>query len=175
MSINRAVLALGAVAVVGVGTVGFSIQHASSQGKPVPSIQVVSGSTWKQIAPASASCYDAGKALSKAQQTACAAAITAQLTKGNIPTLEVNASGTYSIDVGKDVAGKTWFARSSGSAPVSPIKRQYAGPLAVSTLMVTDTTTGTTPTSAPVLVVAGTGATNAPIYGEWLFEVAIKS
>ncbi|WP_042403804.1 hypothetical protein [Streptacidiphilus carbonis] len=176
MSINRAVLALGAVAVVGVGTVGFSVQHAHSKGKPVPSVSVVSGSTWKQIAPPADSCYNGGDALTTAQQKTCAAAITAQLTKGDIPTLQVNnANVTFGIDVGKDVAGKQWFARSSSSAPVSPTKKQYAGPLTVSSLMVADSTTGTTPTTAPVLVVAGTGATNAPVYGEWLFEIAVKS
>jgi hypothetical protein len=173
MSINRAVLALGAVAVVGVGTLGFAIPYAHSQGKPVPSVQVVSGSTWKQIAPAADSCYNGGKALTKAQQTACGAVITAQLTKGNIPTLNVSANGTYAIDVGKDVKDKGWFARSTSIAPVAPTKKQYQGPLSVSALMVADSTTGTTPTSAPVLVVEGDGTST--VYGEWLFQVSIKS
>jgi hypothetical protein len=179
MSLNRAVVALGAVAVVGVATLGFSIPYAAHNGKPVPNVAVLSGSTWMQIAPKS-DCYDGGKPLSKAKQALCSKEIQAQLAGGDIPTLTVNASGTYSINVDQLVADKGWLAADPAGVLVQHTKEAYAGPLSVESLMAANTQgsaqggSGAAATKSPVLVIAGDGTNSGVVYGQWLFQVKVK-
>ena len=176
MSLNRAVLALGAVAVVGVATVGASVAFAANQGKPVPNAAVTVGSTWTQIKPL---CYNAGKALTTKQQTACAAKVTAVLKAGSAKTITVpSANSSFSINMDQVVTDRGWFAQYQGGALVPPTTKAYAGPLSSTTVLTsTSSTTGTASvgSSGPVLIVEGTGTNqNSPVYGEWLFQLKVK-
>lgn len=178
MSLNRGVAALGAVALVGVATLGFAIPYAHHNGKPVPDIAVVAGSTWLQVAPDKA-CYNAGKELNKAQQLACQKAISAQVASKSIPVLPVTAAGTFGINVDQLVADKGWSAIGEGGDVVPQTKEAYAGPLSVATLLSASQAQqsqgapAAAATDAPVLVIAG-DRTTGKIYGEWLFQVKVK-
>lgn len=179
MSINRAVVALGAVAVVGVATLGFSIPFAVHQGKPVPNVAVTVGSTWTQMAPADKSCYNGGKALTTAQKTACAAAVQKLLSTGKLRTVTIpSANSTFSINVDQIVADKGWYAGGESGSLVPPTKDAYAGNLqATSVLQSTSQTTGGTTlnSNGPVLVLMGDGTSaSSPVYGEWLFQLKVK-
>jgi hypothetical protein len=179
MSINRAVVALGAVAVVGVATLGFSIPYAVHAGKPVPNIAVTVGSTWTQMKPADKSCYNGGKVLTAAQKTSCSAAVQKLLTSGKLRTVTIPSStSTFSVNVDQIVADKGWYAGGENGSLVAPTKNAYAGNLpATPVLSSTSQSTGSTTlnSSGPVLVLMGNGSSSAsPVYGEWLFQLKIK-
>jgi hypothetical protein len=178
MSINRAVLALGAVAVVGVATVGASTAYAVHAGKPVPNIAVVSGSSWTQFKPI---CYNAGKQLTAKQISACNAVVQKQLTSAKLKTVTISsASSTFGINVDQIAADRGWSADSQNGEFVSATKHAYAGPLqATPVLTTTSQSSGSSSvgSSAPVLVVESARTQtdqNAPIYGEWLFQLKVK-
>ena len=179
MSINRAVVALGAVAVVGVATLGFSIPFAVHAGKPVPNVAVTVGSTWTQIAPADKSCYNGGKVLTTKQKNDCSAAVQKLLTSGKLRTVTIPSNtSTYSINVDQIVADKGWFAGGENGSLVAPTKNAYAGNLSPTPVLTsTSQTTGSSQlnTSGPVLVLMGDGtSSSSPVYGEWLFQLKVK-
>ena len=179
MSINRAVVALGAVAVVGVATLGFSIPFAVHQGKPVPNVAVTVGSTWTQIAPADKSCYNGGKALTASQKTQCSAAVQKLLSSGKLRTVTIPSSNSnFAVNVDQIVADKGWYAGGENGSLVAPTKNAYAGNLpATPVLSSTSQSTGGTTlnSSGPVLVLMGDGTSaSAPVYGEWLFQLKVK-
>ena len=179
MSINRAVVALGAVAVVGVATLGFSIPFAVHQGKPVPNVAVTVGSTWTQIAPADKSCYNGGKALTASQKTQCSAAVQKLLSSGKLRTVTIPSSNSnFAVNVDQIVADKGWYAGGENGSLVAPTKNAYAGNLpATPVLSSTSQSTGGTTLnrSGPVLVLMGDGSSaSAPVYGEWLFQLKVK-
>ncbi|MEZ0093900.1 hypothetical protein [Streptacidiphilus sp. EB129] len=175
MSLNRAVVALGAVAVVGVATLGFSIPFASSKGHPVPNASVTSGSTWDQFAPAK-DCWNDGKPLTAKQQAACVAALNNQIKGNALPTVEAGSNGTLLLNLDKQGADKGWSAftlgNTNGTALVSNTKEQAAGPIATSSLFTVDQTTGAVSTTAVVRMVAGDSSS---VYGVWQFEVKQKT
>ena len=178
MSINRAVLALGAVAVVGVATVGASAAYANSQGKPVPNASVLSGSTWTQFKPL---CYNAGNPLTARQQAACTALVQKQLSSGNLKTITIaNSNSTFSINMDQIAADRGWTAGGQNGQLVGVTKDAYAGPLSV-TPVLTSTSQSTGAASlannGPVLIIEGQRSStspNAPVYGEWLFQLKVK-
>ncbi|MBC3842876.1 hypothetical protein GXW82_29945 [Streptacidiphilus sp. 4-A2] len=178
MSINRAVVALGAVAVVGVATLGFSIPYAVHAGKPVPNVAVTVGSTWTQMAPADKSCYNGGNVLTAKQKTACSAAVQKLLTSGKVKTITIpSTNSNYAVNVDQLIADKGWFAGGENGSIVAPTKNAYAGNLpATPVLTSTSQTTGgsTLNNSGPVLVVEGGTNSSSAVYGEWLFQLKVK-
>ncbi|QMU74950.1 hypothetical protein GXW83_03395 [Streptacidiphilus sp. PB12-B1b] len=179
MSINRAVLALGAVAVVGVATVGASVAVANSKGKPVPNAAVLTGSTWTQFKPL---CYNAGKPLTAKQQAACTALVQKQLSSPSaLKTITIaNTNSTFSINLDQLAANKGWTAGGQNGQLVPVTKHAYAGPLSV-TPVLTSTSQSTGAASladnGPVLIIEGQRSStspNAPVYGEWLFQLKVK-
>jgi hypothetical protein len=178
MSLNRAVLALGAVAVVGVATVGASAAYAHHQGKPVPNAAVTVGSTWTQIKPF---CYNGGKVITVKQLAACNATIEKKLTSGDVPTITVpSANANFSINLDQIAADNSWWAKYQGGVLVNTTKDTYAGPLSATTVLTStsqQTGAATVGTSGPVLVSEGSGgltSAGGPIYGEWLFQLKVK-
>ncbi len=180
MSINRAVLALGAVAVVGVATVGASAALANHYGKPVPKVAVTTGANWTQIAP-TADCYNSGKPLTAAQQKACGASYATLFKAGKLKTITVAPNADFSITMDKIGADEGWSAVSIGSQPVAQTTKQYAGNLSAAALISTAnsaeaqaaqqagaSSAPATMTSVPVQVTEGDG-TN--IYGLWYFLI----
>ena len=180
MSINRAVLALGAVAVVGVATVGASAALANHYGKPVPKVAVTTGANWTQLAP-TAHCYNAGKPLTVTQQKTCQADYVTLVKAGKLKTITVAPNANYSINMDKIGADKGWSAVSIGSQPVAQTNRSYAGNLSAATLIATansaeqqaaqqagQTSAPAAMTSVPIQVTEGDG-TN--VYGLWYFLI----
>jgi len=175
MSINRAVVALGAVAVVGVATLGFSIPYAVHAGKPVPNAAITAGSDWVQAAPLKA-CWDKGNALDSKSQTACVAALNAEIKNNTVHTVPVNANGTILLNVDKLAADKGWTAFALGSSTsttlVNETKNQAGGPIPVSSLFAATSTSQATNQSY-IRIVVGDGSSK--VYGVWQFELKAKS
>ena len=174
MSLNRAVAALGAVAVVGAATVGLSVWKASDAGQPVPRIYVTSGSTWT---PVSALCYNGGKTISAKDLTACAAKVQKLGTANSAKAVTVRPNSTFTIGVDKAVTKNGWSA--SGSAALVQQTTKYQAnnlPLSGVFATQTDQTTGATTTTdkGTVLVLERKTATG-PILGVWVFSMKTAS
>ena len=174
MSLNRAVAALGAVAVVGALTVGFSVYGAHNAGPRVPQVYVTSGSTWT---PVSATCYNGGKVISPAALTACAKKVQTLGTNNSAKAISVRPNSTFTIGVDKAITNVGWTA--SGSATlVAPTTKYQANNLPLSQVFTTSTdqTTGATSTTdkGTVLVIERKGGSGS-IYGVWVFSMKTAS
>ncbi|MFC1409375.1 hypothetical protein ACEZCY_10210 [Streptacidiphilus sp. N1-12] len=168
MSLNRAVAALGAVAVVGALTVGFSVAHANSVGKPVPKVYVTSGSTW---VPISNTCYNDGKVLTSKQLAACVAKVQKIGAADTATPVKVHPNTTFTIGVDKQITDKGWSASGTGALVAQTTKYQ-ANNLPLSGVFATNTdqSTGATTTAdkGTVLIVERKSATSNDIYGVWM-------
>ncbi|MEY9962892.1 hypothetical protein ABIA33_000918 [Streptacidiphilus sp. MAP12-16] len=171
MSLNRGVAALGAVALVGVATLGVSYGIASSAGQPIPKVSVTSGSTWTQFSPAS-TCYNGGDPLTAKQLAACGALIQKQANNATAPAISVAPNGTFMISVDKKLTEKGWTASGGQTSLVSETKNYQASNLPVSSVIAAASSTSAAATSGTVLVLEQQGKT---IYGAWLFQLNQKS
>ncbi|SEK20583.1 hypothetical protein [Streptacidiphilus jiangxiensis] len=167
MSLNRGVAALGAVAVVGVATLGWSIPLAHHFGQPKPMVAATSGSTWKQFAPV---CWNNGDVLTQKQITSCLKDLAkAQAGGKDTPTLEVAQNGTFMINTNEDIAAKGWYAQVPGQQqPVGLFSRttnQQVGNIPLAAALQASQTG-----SAPVTVVESDDS-GKQIYGVWTFVV----
>jgi hypothetical protein len=175
MSLNRAVAALGAVAVVGALTVGFSVYQAHDAGKPEARAYVTAGSTWASLSPV---CYNGGKLLTTAQVTACIKTIRTKATVDSARVIPAHPNTTFTIGVDQSVADKSWSASIGGATLVAGTTSFQANNLPLSSVFTTttDQTTGaqTTATQGAVLVVAGKGGIDST-YGVWLFTLKTVS
>ncbi|AXI78178.1 hypothetical protein [Peterkaempfera bronchialis] len=113
MSLNsRAIAALGAVVVIGAGTVGFSVAHASSQDKPQNRlVTLVAGTGSVHSEP---TCWNDGKPLDAKAQGDCQAKAAKLEKDGKLPTLEMNTSDRVGVGVDPVIADKGWFAFTDG-------------------------------------------------------------
>ena len=176
MSLNRAVAALGAVAVVGALTVGFSVWGAHDAGHRVPQVYVTSGSTWTPVSPL-ATCYNGGKAIPTKTLTACAKKVQTLSTANSAKAVSVRPNSTFTIGVDKNITKIGWDA--SGSATlVAPTTKYQANNLPLSQVFATSTdqTTGATTTTdkGTVLVIERKNGAG-PIYGVWVFSLKTAS
>ena len=174
MSLNRAVAALGAVAVVGAATVGLSVWKAGDAGKPVPRVYVTSGSTWT---PLSALCYNGGKPLEPKALAACGAKVQKLGAANSAKAVSVRPNSTFTIGVDKDITKVGWSA-SGSAALVAQTTKYQANNLPLSGVFPTSTdqTTGATTTAdrGTVLVLERKGATGK-IIGVWVFSMKTVS
>ncbi|BFV57780.1 hypothetical protein KCMC57_up28840 [Kitasatospora sp. CMC57] len=109
---TRVIAALGAVVVIGAGTVGLSIAHASSEGKPnEPKATLVVGRSSMAAGPA---CYNDGKPLDEAAQAKCQKDAQKALQEGTLPSSDVKIGDRIGVGVAPEVAEKGWFAFTDG-------------------------------------------------------------
>ncbi|MEV4613783.1 hypothetical protein AB0K43_14475 [Kitasatospora sp. NPDC049258] len=168
---TRAIAAIGAVVVIGAGTVGGSIAYASSQGKPAErQATLVVGTTSVRTAPL---CYNDGKPLDQAQIEKCQLDAKKAGQENKLESSDVESSDRIGIGVDKDTGERGWFAFTDGGQQgQAPIAQEvkgstYSGSVLASTLL---NTTGTT----TVTVVEADQKTN-DIYGVWYFQLHTKS
>ncbi|MFJ9519218.1 hypothetical protein ACIRPK_13230 [Kitasatospora sp. NPDC101801] len=112
---TRVIAAVGAVVVIGAGTVGLSIAHASDQGKPAePTATLVVGRSSIHSGPFGVSCYNDGKPLDEAAQTKCQESAAKAREAGTLPSLDVKVGDRIGVGVDPKVADKGWFAFTDG-------------------------------------------------------------
>ena len=114
MSLNtRAIAVLGAVVVIGAGTVGGSIAYAT--GQPSPSdyrATVTVGRSSHEIT--TPLCGGKSTPLSEQEQSDCQELAKTKLAAGDIPTSDVVASDRIGVGVTPKVADRGWFAFTNG-------------------------------------------------------------
>lgn len=173
MSLNRAAVALGAVVVLGAGTLGLGYGWANAAGKPEPRIYVTAGSTWVPVKP---TCYNDGKKLSATQLKACSVKVQAVGSTDKATPVTATRNTSFTISVDRDVTDQGWLAEVGNSALV-PLTTDYqANNLPVNTVLATttDPQTGasTTADKGTVLVLERKGN---DIFGAWLVTVRAPS
>ncbi|WP_051969948.1 hypothetical protein [Kitasatospora azatica] len=108
---NRVIAALGAVVVIGAGTLGGSIAYASSQDAPLKTQATVTvGRDSHRFEP---SCYNAGKPLDAAANKACQL-LSTQVAK--FKTVSVKTADRIGVGVDPDTAKNGWRAYTNGGA-----------------------------------------------------------
>jgi hypothetical protein len=112
---TRVIAALGAVVVIGAGTVGGSIAYASGQDEPKGKLAtLVVGTSSIHSEPFGKSCYNDGKPLTEEAQAACQKSAAEALEKGTLPSLDVTTADRVGVGVDPKVAEKGWFAFTDG-------------------------------------------------------------
>lgn len=111
---TRAIAGLGAVVVIGAATVGVSVAHASSKGKPAENVATLTvGRSSITSAPF---CYNDGKALANAAIAKCQADAVAAFKAGTLPKSDVRASDRIGVGVPTGTAERGWFAYTDAGA-----------------------------------------------------------
>ncbi|WP_405012011.1 hypothetical protein [Kitasatospora sp. NBC_01539] len=167
---TRAIAALGAVVVIGAGTVGFSVWHAADAGKPDENVATLTvGRSSITSAPF---CENGGKALGQDALAKCQADAKTARDKGVLPTSDVRASDRIGVGVPTGVADRGWFAftdgGSQGQAPLAQDSRgtTWSGSVPASTVL---NSTGKT-----LVTVVEADQKTQEILGIWYFDLNTK-
>ncbi|MCG6495074.1 hypothetical protein [Kitasatospora sp. A2-31] len=113
MSLNtRVIAALGAVVVIGVGTVVGSVAYAKDQ--PEPSDHRVTLTVGTSSMEEDPFCFNDGKPLTDQQQEECQEKAGKALDEGKLPKSDVVPSDGIGLGVTPDVADRGWWANSNG-------------------------------------------------------------
>ncbi|GAA4860953.1 hypothetical protein [Kitasatospora terrestris] len=167
---TRVIVGLGAVVLIGAGTVAGSVAVASDKGKPDEHQATLTvGRSSITAAPA---CYNDGKPLEKAQLAKCQVdAKQARESKSN-PSSDVVSSDRIGVGVPVETGDRGWFAFTDGGAQGEAVLAQdvkgstWSGSVAASTVL---NSSGTT----TVTVVEASQKTNE-VYAVWYFELHQK-
>ncbi|MEU2625646.1 hypothetical protein [Kitasatospora sp. NPDC007106] len=111
---TRAIAAIGAVVVIGAGTVGISIAHAADQGKPDE--HVVTLTVGRSSITSAPFCYNDGKALPQDVLAKCQVDAKKAREANTLPSTDVQASDRIGVGVPPSVADRGWFAFTDGGA-----------------------------------------------------------
>ncbi|MFD9130019.1 hypothetical protein [Kitasatospora sp. NPDC059571] len=167
---TRAIAAIGAVVVIGAGTVGGSIAYASSQGKP-PERQVTL-TVGTDTVRATPFCYNNGKAIPQDALAKCQVDAKAAREKDSLPKLDVVSSDRIGVGVPTEVADNGWFSftdgGSQGQAPLAQDVRgsTWSGSVLASTVL---NSSGTT-----TVTVVEANQKSQEILGIWYFDLNTK-
>ncbi|GAA2743075.1 MULTISPECIES: hypothetical protein [Kitasatospora] len=168
---TRAILGIGAVVLIGAGTVGGSIAYANSQGAPDQHLATLTvGRSSITAAPA---CYNDGKALDQALLTKCRQEAKQASEDKKTPRSDVVSSDRIGVGVPTSASDNGWFAFTDGGAQGEAVIAQdikgstYSGSIAASTLL---NGSGTT----TVTVVEANQQSNE-VYAIWYFELNQKN
>jgi hypothetical protein len=161
MSLNRPVVALGALVVVALGIVGGEVAYASGQPKPAPFVSISQGNSYAQAEPA---CWNDGKALGTADYKKCSA------TKKNTTDFTVNVNGTTTAIGVSDpgAAGKGWFLAANGQALTGTYHSTYQH---LSLASIWNSSSPLTSSDSIVIEVVVGDPTSGSTYGVWNFTV----
>ena len=170
MSLNsRAIAALGAVVVIGAGTVGWSVAHTAGQDKPLNAMATVTAGT--NSVHSEPTCWNDGKMLDEKAQKACQDKVAGMVKAGTLPTLDVSGSDRIGAGVDPEIADRGWFAFTNagpqGQTPLASARKgdTWSGAVPGSTVLKpTDKTLVT-------VVEADTKGQETNIYGVWYFSL----
>ncbi|MFJ8045088.1 hypothetical protein ACIRBX_31755 [Kitasatospora sp. NPDC096147] len=168
---TRVIAALGAVVVIGAGTVGGSIAVASGKDDPSgPKATLVVGRSSLDAEPF---CYNDGKPLDEAAQTSCQKEARKAQLEGKLPTSDVTVSDKIGVGVDPKVAEKGWFAFTDGGqqqrATISATRTDstYSGSLPAIGLLAAGEKTNVTVVQAD--------EKTGDILGVWYFQLKNKA
>lgn len=164
---TRAIAGIGALVVIGAGTVGGWSAYAAGQGQPEKDqATLVVGSSSVQAEPL---CYNDGKALDQDAIAKCQTALKNARTSHSLATSDVRAGDKIGVGMPTEVADKGWYAYTDGGqqgqASITPGLQgaTYSGSISAASVL---TQTGTT----MVTVISSSAKTNE-IYGVWAFQL----
>ncbi len=109
---TRVIAALGAVVVIGAGTVGGSIAYASGKDSPKPRMATLT--VGRSSVHAEPFCYDDGKPLGKDVIAKCQTDAKAAGDAGKLPSSDVRSSDKIGVGVDPGTADKGWFSFTDG-------------------------------------------------------------
>ncbi|WP_354641888.1 hypothetical protein [Kitasatospora camelliae] len=168
---TRAIAGIGAVVLIGAGTVAGSIAYANSEGKPSEhKVTLTVGTSSVESAP---SCYNGGQPLDQAMLAKCRTEAKDARDNNKIVSSDVESSDRVGVGVPPEIADKGWFAFTDGGAQGEAVIAQdvrgstYSGSVPASTIL---NGSGTT----TVTVVAADQKSNE-VYGIWYFDLKQKN
>ncbi|MFI6848728.1 hypothetical protein OG535_22375 [Kitasatospora sp. NBC_00085] len=168
---TRVIAALGAVVVIGAGTVGGSIAYAMGQDEPVSHRATLTvGRSSMETGPF---CFNDGKPLTEDQQGECQDKASKALDEGKLPKSDVVASDMIGLGVTPDVADRGWWANTNGGGQAS------GGRFILAPATKGSTYSGSVPASKAInasgktliTVVESDPKQPDAIYGVWYFEL----
>ncbi|MFD7901009.1 hypothetical protein ACFV4F_14935 [Kitasatospora sp. NPDC059722] len=109
---TRVIAALGAVVVIGAGTVGGSIAYAS--GQTAHNSHRATLTVGNSSLAADPLCWNDGNPLTEDDQQKCQETATQALKDGTLPTSDVVVSDNVGVGVSPNVADKGWWAFTNG-------------------------------------------------------------
>jgi hypothetical protein len=164
---NRAIAALGAVVVIGAGTVGWSVAHTSHQDKPLNAMVTLTAGT--DSTHSEPTCWNDGKELDQKAQSNCQARAGVLAKADKLPALEVSSSDRIGVGVDPGIAETGWFAFTDGGAQ---------GQASLATARKASTYSGSVAASTVLKAAANTTVTvvqadpkSQKIYGVWYFTL----
>ncbi|MFF1871971.1 hypothetical protein [Streptomyces sp. CB03911] len=165
---TRVIAAVGAVVVIGAGTVGGSIAYATGQDQPSDKrVTVTVGRSSQEIARPF--CGGTGTAMTENEQADCQTKAKEALADGKIPSSDVVASDRIGVGVTPEVADKGWFAFTNGgqqgqfSLANANTGQTWSGSVPASTAL---SATGKT-----LLTVVESDPKTQDIYAVWYFQL----
>ncbi|MER5637469.1 hypothetical protein ABT095_10990 [Kitasatospora sp. NPDC002227] len=111
---TRAIAALGAVVVIGAGTVGGSIAYASGKDQPISHQATLTVGRSSIHAEPFKACYDDGKPLGKEAVTKCQTEAKKAADNDELPSSDVTVGDKIGVGVDPGTADKGWFAFTDG-------------------------------------------------------------
>ncbi|GAA5007576.1 hypothetical protein [Kitasatospora paranensis] len=169
---TRAFAALGALVVIGAGTVGGSIAYANSEGAPPNPKQQATLTVGTSSVRAQPLCYNGGKALAQDVLAKCQADAKTASQKGTLAHLDVISSDRVGVGVSTEIADKGWFAftdgGSQGQTPLAQDTRKatWSGSVLASSVL---NSSGTT-----TVTVVEADQAKQEILGIWYFQMNSK-
>ncbi|WP_406202120.1 hypothetical protein OH807_23265 [Kitasatospora sp. NBC_01560] len=168
---TRVIAAVGAVVVIGAGTVGASIAVAS--GKEAPSDHRVTLTVGTSSMEESPFCFNDGKPLTEDQQQECQDKASKALDEGKLPKSDVVSSDRIGVGVTPTVSDRGWWANTNGGGQAS------GGRFTLATAAKNTTYSGSVSASKAlnasgktlVTVVESDPKQPDAIYGVWYFEL----
>ncbi|MDH6577589.1 hypothetical protein [Kitasatospora sp. MAP5-34] len=169
---TRVIAALGAVVVIGAGTVGGSIAYASGQDKPGGRVATLTVGRSSIHAEPRALCYNDGKPLDKDALAKCQADAKTAADAGQLPTSDVTMSDRIGVGVDPGTADKGWFsftdAGQQGQTTLSSTRKgsTFSGLLPAAGLLAT--------TQKTTVTVVEADEKNGDILAAWFFSLNNK-
>ncbi|WP_371480000.1 hypothetical protein [Kitasatospora sp. NBC_00315] len=168
---TRVIAAVGAVVVIGAGTVGGSIAYASGKDQPSDrrATVTVGRSSHEISAPF---CGGTGTALTDEEQAKCQADAKQALADGRIPGSDVVVSDRIGVGVTPKVADKGWFAFTNGgsqgqfSLAAANKGATFSGMVPASTALLS--------TGKTLVTVVEADPTSQAIYSVWYYQLTTK-
>ncbi|MEV7779771.1 hypothetical protein [Kitasatospora sp. NPDC088351] len=171
---TRVIAAVGAVVVIGAGTVGGSIAYAT--GQTAPSDHRATLTVGTSSTEAEPFCFNDGKPLTDQQQEDCQDKASKALDEGRLPKSDVVASDRIGVGVTPTVSDRGWWANTNGG------QTSQGGRFILASSAKGSTFSGMVPASKAlnasgktlITVVEADPKQPDAIYGVWYFQLNTK-
>jgi len=166
MSLSRPAVAFGGLIVVGCAiAAGTSAAAASNLTKPQPLATVTVGKGFKTSEP---NCYNGGKALSSAEQSACQQNAAKADAAGKLPSINVRPGDSVSVGMDVKMAKKGWDAFTNGGSNGQAVLASWTNNSTFSGQTRASEVLGS---STRTLLTVVSMDRSSHVYGVWYFEL----